>query len=85
VLCGHHPYLEIQSDILAAHAIMEGIRPTKPEGVRRLGFTDELWRTVELCWLEDRDARPGIEDILSCLNDAATFWYMTEFWYMIEL
>ena len=51
----------------------------KPEGARRLGFNDELWRTVELCWLEDRNARPGVEDVLSCLNDAATFWYMREF------
>jgi len=48
---------------------MEGVRPKKPEGAKRLGFSDELWRTVELCWLEDRNARPGIEDILSCLND----------------
>jgi len=58
---------------------MEGVRPKKPEGAKRLGFSDELWRTVELCWLEDRNARPGVVDILSCLNDAAAFWYMREF------
>jgi len=78
VLCGHHPYLEIPSDILAVHAIMEGIRPKKPEVGKRLGFSDELWGTVELCWLEDRDARPCAEDILSCLADATVFWYMRE-------
>ena len=78
-MCGHHPYLEIESDILAVYAIMEGIRPEKPEGAKRLGFSDKLWGMVELCWLEDRDARPGVEDILSCLNDAAAFWYMREF------
>ena len=54
---------------------MEGVRPKKPEEAKRLGFTDEVWRTIELCWLEDRDARPRVEDILSCLNDAAAFWY----------
>jgi len=74
VLCGHHPYREISTDILAVDAIMEGVRPKKPERATRLGFTDELWRTVELCWLEDRNARPGVEDILSYLNDAAAFW-----------
>jgi len=76
VLCGHHPYLEIQSDILVTHAIMEGVRPKKPEGqgAKSLGFSDELWGIVELCWLEDRDARPKVEDILSCLNNAAALW-----------
>ena len=78
-MCGHHPYLEIESDVLAVCAILEGIRPKKPEEAKRLGFSDKLWRMVVLCWLEDRDARPGVEDILSCLNDAAAFWYMREF------
>jgi hypothetical protein len=43
-----------------------------------LGFSDELWRIVELCWLEDRNARPGVEDILSSLKDATAFWSMGE-------
>ena len=55
---------------------MEGVRPLKPEGAERLGFSDQLWRTVELCWLEDRDARPGAGDVVSRLNDAAASWYM---------
>jgi len=79
VLCGHHPYVEFLSDILAVHAITEGVRPNKPEAAKQLGFNDELWRTVELCWLEDRNAQPSVRDILSCLNDAAAFWYMREF------
>jgi len=66
--------LERERDILVVKAIVEGIRPKKPEGVTRLGFSDELWRTVELCWLQDRNARPGTEEILSGLNDAAAFW-----------
>ena len=64
---------------MAVNAIMEGVRPRKPQEAKQLGFSDELWRIVELCWLEDRDARPGVESILFCLNDAATFWYMREF------
>ena len=58
---------------------MEGVRPRKPEAAKRLGFSDELWRIVEKCWLEDRNARPGVEDIFSCLNDAVAFWYVREF------
>jgi len=45
----HHPCLEFQSDILVVHVIMEGIRPMKLEGAKRLGFSDEMWRTVDLC------------------------------------
>jgi hypothetical protein len=56
--------------------ITGGIRPEKPEGATRLGFSDELWKTVELCWLEDRNARPSVEDILSSLKEATAFWDM---------
>jgi hypothetical protein len=64
-------YVEIQSDIfMIIRAITgRGIRPEKPEGAERVGFSDELWRMVKLCWQQDRNARPVIEDILSCLND----------------
>jgi len=62
------------SDILAVNAIMEGVRPNKPEGAKRLGFSDELWGPVERCWLEDRNTSPRVEDILSSLNDDVLFW-----------
>ena len=58
---------------------MEGDRPGRPEKAKQLGFNDELWRTVELCWLEDRNARPIVEDILSSLKNAAPLWNMREF------
>jgi hypothetical protein len=64
---------------MVVNEIMEGVRPKKPEGAKRLGFSNELWRTIELCWREDRNARPGVEDILSSLNDATAFWYMRDF------
>jgi len=51
----------------------------KPEGAQRLGFSNGLWRTVETCWLEDRNARPDVLDILSSLNDTVAFWYMRVF------
>ena len=42
-----------------------------------MGRNAELWRTIELCWLEDHNARLGIEDIFSYLNNATVFWYMS--------
>ena len=69
-------YVELQSDIfMIIRAITGGgIRPEKPEGAKRLGFSDEVWRMVKLCWQQDRNARPVIEGILSCLNDTVVFW-----------
>ena len=61
------------------NAITEGVRPEKPEGAKHMGFSDDLWRTIELCWLEDRNARPRVEDILSCLNNSSEFWYRRNF------
>ena len=78
-MCGHHPYLEIESDTFLLYAITEGIRPEKPAEAKRLGLSDKLWRMVKLCWVEDRDTRPEVEYVLSCLNEAAAFWYMREF------
>ena len=75
-MCGHYPYLEFPTDVTVVNAIIEGVRPRKPEAAKQLGFSDELWAIVEQCWLEDRDARPGVEDIFFCLNDAVAFWYM---------
>jgi hypothetical protein len=64
---------------MVIRAIVGGTRPEKPEEAMRLGFTNELWRTVELCWQEDRNARPCVEDILSSLIDAKAFWYLRDF------
>ena len=64
--------------MMAVNAIVEGLRPKKPEGAKQLGFSHELWKMVELSWLEDRNARPGVDIILSCLNEAVAFWYMRE-------
>ena len=53
---------------------MEGVRPEKPEGAARLGFTENLWEILEQCWLEDRSGRPSVEDFLPSLHDAALHW-----------
>ena len=57
---------------------MEGVRPMKPEGAKQLGFSDDLWRTIELCWLEDHSKRPDVGNILSSLHSAVLFWFVRE-------
>lgn len=56
------------------NAIMEGVRPKKPEEAIHLGFSNELWETIESCWLEGRNKRPSAKGILSCLDNATPFW-----------
>ena len=73
MLYGHHPYVEFNSNLVVLSKIIEGVRPKKPEATS-LGFSDELWRTVELCWLGDRDKRPAVEYVLGSLNYAAALW-----------
>jgi len=54
--------------------ISKGTRPERPEDAARFGFTDELWEIVERCWSADRDTRPTLEAVLSCLREAASRW-----------
>ena len=63
---------------MVVNEIMEGVRPKKPEDAKRMGLSDELWKMIELCWLEDRNARPGVDEILSSLKDATAFWFKRE-------
>jgi len=74
VLCGHAPYYDLSGNERVILAVMDGVRPKRPEKLIRLGFTEGLWDTVNRCWLEDWKARPGVEDILSHLNDALPSW-----------
>ena len=73
-MCGHLPYHNFANDMTVIAAIMEGIRPKKPENATQLGFTEILWDTVKRCWREDWSARPGVEEILSCLTGATPSW-----------
>ena len=43
--------------------ILNGERP-----LREAGFTDSLWKMVELCWKPQPGDRPSVEDVLQCLE-----------------
>lgn len=45
--------------------VTEGERPERPEGAR---FTDDLWRTLEQCWLSRPRDRPTVKAVLECLG-----------------
>ena len=54
--------------------VLNGTRPAKPEHAASLGLTSGLWGIVEQCWLADRNARPTLSTVLSCLSDTAPNW-----------
>lgn len=58
----------------AVVAIQKGERPRKPESAESLGFSDILWRLVQMCWSESPSARPTARDLLRHIQDASHTW-----------
>ena len=74
VLYGKPPYWEITNPPVIIGTITEGGRPKRPEAAEALGFTKELWRIVQRCWLVDTSSRPDVRAILSHLHHATWSW-----------
>ena len=51
--------------------VIEGERPGRPE---RAWFTDDLWRTLEQCWLPQPTSRTTVEAVLECLERVPEPW-----------
>ena len=74
VLRGAIPFYDLRSPYSVMKEVMKGGRPAKPENAMSHGFTGGLWEIVERCWLADADARPTLNNVLSCLSEAALSW-----------
>ena len=74
VLSGNSPYWDVKNEGTLIYVIMEGYRPKKPDAAESLGFTNELWKTVQRCWLTEASARPDVKTILTHLNHATWSW-----------
>jgi hypothetical protein len=59
---GNLPFHE-HSDLTVVMKVLAGERP--PRGA---GFAEELWKTLEQCWVPQPNNRPSIEDVLQCLE-----------------
>lgn len=57
-------------------AILQGVRPYKPDEAAKLGLVDELWRLLQRCWEERREARPDLQTVRTCLGDVAPLWHV---------
>jgi len=61
-ISGHFPFHQ-HVDLTVIVKVMGGRRPPREEG-----FTDNLWKMLELCWTPQPSKRPSIEDVLRCLE-----------------
>ena len=59
---GNLPFHEY-TDLAVFVKVLEGERP--PRGAR---FTNSLWKMLGLCWTPQPNNRPGVEDVLRCLE-----------------
>ena len=61
-------------DNLVIAKIIRGERPGRPRGVIGRWFTNEVWGVLESCWKHTPRDRPGIRDVLQCLENASRSW-----------
>ena len=70
VLSDAAPFARYQ-DYVAVQMVISGERPERPE---RAWFTDDIWRTMEQCWLPQPTYRTTVEAVLECLERVPEIW-----------
>lgn len=73
VLSGQVPFPRHNTCAVVAK-VSRGERPGRPRGAEIRWFTDGVWRILQHCWAPKRDHRPGIEEVLQCLEEASKSW-----------
>ncbi|KAF9647776.1 kinase-like protein [Thelephora ganbajun] len=74
VLGGQVPFTRDCNDLMVMQKVLEGEHPGKPHGAERALFTDDLWRTLKVCWSPQPKDRPTIEAVLECLAGVSMAW-----------
>ena len=73
VLRGKAPFSRYHYYTVVA-MVLEGERPRRPRGVEGMWFADDVWRILECCWSPIPSDRPGIGDVLQCLEMVSGSW-----------
>ena len=61
-------------EVIVIRKVLEGEHPSMPEGAERAWFTDDLWRTLNLCWATRPENRPSIEAVFERLERVSRTW-----------
>ena len=70
VLSGQTPFAG-DGEYVVIRKVMDGEYPERP-GVN--WFTDDLWKTLQQCWLPRPGDRPTAEAVLKCLEQLPATW-----------
>ena len=73
VLSGKAPFAQLR-ELIVMRKVLEGERPSMPEGAEGAWFTDELWATLNLCWATRPEDRLSIEAVLERLSQVSGIW-----------
>ena len=74
VLTGLPPFHYMYAFSPVTAVVIDGERPGKPPHAESLGFSDTLWKLVQLCWSESSLARPTAVQLFDDLSTAALTW-----------
>ena len=64
-ISGHLPF----PDHIHLNVVVKVLRGERPR--RGPGFTNDVWKMLEICWKPQPDERPAIEDVLLCLEQVS--------------
>jgi len=73
VLSGHIPFYRYENRVIILK-VTRGVRPEKPQGVEGVWFPNDVWEVLERCWTPQPVDRPGVEDVLQCLERVSRSW-----------
>ena len=73
VLTGRRPFYQLHT-FEPVPAVLRGERPERPLDAEAPGFSDKLWRLVELCWDVSTSARPTAQRLFDHLSSASLKW-----------
>ena len=70
VLSGQAPFTPFHYCVVILKVI-EGERPTRPNGPERVRFSNNLWKTLNQCWATKPQCRPSAATVLECLEQVS--------------
>ena len=73
VLSGKAPFTPLK-EVIVMRKVLEGERPSMPEGAEGAWFKDDLRGTLTLCWATQPESRPSIEAVLERLELVSGTW-----------
>jgi len=73
VLSGQVPFV-LLLDLVVMWKVVDGEHPARPEGMKGMWFTDNIWEMMKLCWITRPENRPNITAVLKRLKQVSRDW-----------